>query len=222
MRVYHFRSKEHGLLAIEKQQLKVGKINDLNDPYELLATDFSDENERERFFRWKNEISERIGFLSFSKNMVSPLLWSHYADRHRGVALILDIDIDLLIPVSYCSNRISLNIGQIMQRGGFSAELAERLGSTKSLHWSYEEELRVAISLPECIFENGHMFEPISDQLKIVGVMAGALSDLTYEEVENRLPRGMSLEFSHARMDNLSFDIVQDIEQSVKVIEGKT
>jgi hypothetical protein len=58
MRVYHFRSKEHGLLAIEKQQLKVGKINDLNDPYELLATDFSDENERERFFRWKNEISE--------------------------------------------------------------------------------------------------------------------------------------------------------------------
>lgn len=221
MRVFHFRKKEHGLLALEKQQLKIGEIDELNDPFELLAADLTDELERSKFLNWKAEISGKIGFISFSKRMASPLLWSHYADRHRGVALIFQVDRELVIPVSYCANRLPLNIPEIMKNGGFSADLAERLGSTKSLDWSYEEEVRVAVSLEGCTTDNRLMFEPMNDQMKLIGIVAGALSDITPQDVESRLPHGQTLEFFRARLDNESFEVVLGEESSFEIIGKK-
>lgn len=221
MRVFHFRKKEHGLLALEKQQLKISEIDELNDPFELLAADLTDEVERRKFLNWKTEISRKIGFLSFSKRMSSPLLWSHYADRHRGVALIFQVDRELVIPVSYCENRLPLNILEIMKNGGFSAELAERLGSTKSLDWSYEEELRLAVNLESCISDNGLMFEPMNDQMKLIGIVAGALAKITPQDVESRLPHGQTLDFFRARLDNKSFEVVLGEEPSIEIIGKK-
>lgn len=138
MRVFHFLKKEYALLALEKHRLKVALIDELNDPFELLAADLSNGVERSRFLDWKNEISKKIGFLCFSKNTRNPLLWSHYADRYRGVALKLEVSNTLVVPVRYCRKRLKLDIPATIKNGGFPETLAEQLGSTKSIYWSCE------------------------------------------------------------------------------------
>ena len=139
MRVYHFLKKDYGLEALEKQRLKVATINDLNDPFELLAADISQSDERHKFIEWKNQISEKRGMLCFSKTWRNLLLWSHYADKHCGVALELEIKDDFIFPVQYSKKRLSLDIPVIMRAGGFTETLAEKLVSTKSAHWKYEK-----------------------------------------------------------------------------------
>jgi len=37
MRVFHFVNEEHGLDDLRKRRLKIAALNELNDPFELLA-----------------------------------------------------------------------------------------------------------------------------------------------------------------------------------------
>ncbi|MEW7972761.1 MAG: DUF2971 domain-containing protein [Candidatus Thiodiazotropha endolucinida] len=208
MRVYHFLSKEHGLQALEKQRLKVARINELNDPFELLAAELSDRADRQRFLKWKDETSCRIGFLCFSRRIINPLLWSHYADRHRGVALELEVDDQLAVPVQYRRSRMKLDIQRIKSSGGFSEKLAEQLGSTKSRHWLYEEEVRVAIDLQDCQSEGNLLFEPMRNGLKIVSITAGPLCELDSSEIRCRLAKGNEITLYYARIAFRSFDVV--------------
>jgi hypothetical protein len=46
MRVYHFTSTEFGLSDIALKRLKISRIEDLNDPFELLAAELSQKNSR--------------------------------------------------------------------------------------------------------------------------------------------------------------------------------
>jgi hypothetical protein len=158
-------------------------------------------------------MSKKIGFLSFSKTTKNPLLWSHYADRHRGVALELEIDDAIAIPVRYRKTRLPLNISSIMRNGGFTNELSEQLASTKSIHWLYEQEVRVAIHLAECTTEESLFFEQLSHQMKIKGILAGALCKLTSEEVQKSLQVSDKVTLRHYRRAFRSFNIVQNVAE---------
>lgn len=140
MRAFHFLNCEYALQALRNQRLKVATLNELNDPFELFAADLSDRNTRFAFRTWKNQLSERIGLLCFSRHWNNLLLWSHYADRHRGIALEFEIDEDIAIPVRYRRKRMRLDVDDIAAKGGFSEYLAEELYATKSRDWEYEEE----------------------------------------------------------------------------------
>jgi hypothetical protein len=220
MRVYHYLSKEYGLQALEKQRLKVGRIKELNDPFELLAAELSNRGDRRRFLEWKNETSRNIGFLCFSRHNKNPLLWSHYADKHRGVALEIEVDDQLAVPVQYRRSRIKLDIPKIMSSGGFSANLAEQLGSTKSNHWSYEEEVKVPISLKDCQSEGNLFFEPIGNGLKIISITAGPLCELDSNEVKCRLAKGKEIVLHYARIAFRSFDVVSNRAKRSEMIRA--
>lgn len=114
MRAFHLLSKQHALQALQNQRLKVAIFDDLNDPFELLAADLSDRRVRRRFVKWKTRTSKKIGLLCFSMTWRNPLLWSHYADRHRGVALEFEIEDDFVVPVQYSLSRMRLNVPHIM------------------------------------------------------------------------------------------------------------
>ena len=91
MRLFHFTSAVHGLAAIRTQKYKLSTFDNLNDPFELFAVDFADPEIRRLFRGFKEDFSRRQAMLCCSKSWSSTLLWSHYADRHRGVALELDV-----------------------------------------------------------------------------------------------------------------------------------
>ena len=85
-------------------------------------------------------------------------MWSHYADKHRGVALEMQVDPASVIEVRYTKSRVDWDVLKILAVGGFAAEHAEAIFSTKSSHWQYEEERRVAIKLQEAHSDEGLYF----------------------------------------------------------------
>jgi hypothetical protein len=74
----------------------------------------------------------------------SILMFSHYADRHRGVCLAFSADSKLRLgqplPVIYSDSYPKLRYAQIRSRGG---TLAESLFLTKCSAWKYEAEWRI-------------------------------------------------------------------------------
>lgn len=220
MRAFHLLSEKYALQALQNQRLKVATFNDLNDPFELLASDLTDKRVRRGFRLWKDRTSKTIGLLCFSRRWRNPLLWSHYADRHRGIALEVEIDDELVVPVRYSGRRLQLDVRRIMSTGGFTADLAEQVATTKSKHWSYEEEIRVPVNLSECIVEGNLRFEKLAGQLKITGLVPGALSKLTSREVQGALPRGHRVTLRWARLAFSSYDVVRNKAKPVQIIDG--
>src|SRR4029077_1056950 len=91
-RVYHFLSAGHALEHIEKKRIKISEIDQLNDPFELWCVSQDDHQVRAALREYKKEMSKRFGLICFCEDWYNTLLWSHYADKHRGMCLGFDVD----------------------------------------------------------------------------------------------------------------------------------
>lgn len=110
----------------------------------------------------------RHGVSSYALNPDSLLMWSHYANSHRGVCLKFDVLEDVrpfspLFPVQYeetypVLNHIRTNNGAVVTR----------LLTTKGKQWEYEEEWRV-VKMAET---GNHGFAPRALKEIIFGVNA--------------------------------------------------
>ena len=90
----------------------------------------------------KNTTNKR-GIACFSESDNILLMWSHYADSHKGVCLTFDIEKDLdffSIPykVDYLSNYPKINPFNVPENKEVQLVLA-----TKSNEWAYEQEIRI-------------------------------------------------------------------------------
>ena len=85
MLVYHFVNAHYGIEDIHKRRLKISRFMDLNDPFEFLGADLSDREFRRALKNTKVKLSESKGLLCFSESWRNPVLWGHYADKHKGL-----------------------------------------------------------------------------------------------------------------------------------------
>lgn len=92
---------------------------------------------------------EKVGVLALSANWNSPLMWSHYADQHRGICIeydTTDLEHPNIGPVNYGGPR-SINASDILawKRDG-SRSAKERIHKvwffSKASQWRYENEWR--------------------------------------------------------------------------------
>lgn len=212
MRVYHFVNREHGLDDLRQRRLKVATIADLNDPFELLCTDLSNAGTRKVIHAWKDEIGRRFGMLCFSKGWQNPVQWSHYANRHRGLCLAFDINDDAITPVSYQRNRSSVDsLG--LRKTDERAIL--RYLSTKYHHWRYEQEVRAYVRLENVDLTSGLYFTSFSEKLRLVGVIAGAMSNVSREELGLALGPELRLaQTFKGRLAFRSFRVVRQLDDS--------
>ncbi len=67
MLVYHFINAQYGIEALRNRRLKISRIMELNDPFEFLAVDLSDQRFREVMEKTKPKISKTNGILCFCK-----------------------------------------------------------------------------------------------------------------------------------------------------------
>lgn len=86
-RAYHVVSLRNGFDDLRNRHLKIAQLDELNDPFELWAIARPDRRLRQALRGTKQEMAQRFGLLCFRLDWHNPLLWSHYADRHRGLAL---------------------------------------------------------------------------------------------------------------------------------------
>jgi hypothetical protein len=77
LRVYHLTSAEYAISDLSLSRLKVARFGELNDPFELLATNLNDRRTRAAARQFKDNYNAAKGILCFSENWINPVLWSH-------------------------------------------------------------------------------------------------------------------------------------------------
>jgi hypothetical protein len=204
MRVYHFLPAIHALDDIQKKRIKISEIDQLNDPFELWCVSQEDLQLRFALREYKKEMAKRFGMICFCKHWHNPLLWSHYADKHRGMCLGFDVDDRVLKAVDYVQERSDLKTPP-------TKESADELLFTKYRDWQYEEELRNWFQLNER--EGGHYFYPFDGFVRLGEVIAGPLCTTPREEIEEAL-RGYhdTVVLTKARLAFRTFRVVENLQ----------
>jgi len=130
--------------------------------------------------------SKRFRLLSCSHRDDSILMWSHYADKHRGI--VLEFEVDELIsglPLSTYAYEVRYRTSPPTMSAlhddlaSFDAALNHVL-STKALEWSYEEEVRIKLLAPSHLASHephDKPFTPSSIKRVIVGLNLSAKSN---------------------------------------------
>ncbi len=183
MLIYKFLSEEYGLQALRSRRIKISRISELNDPFELLAPKLSDPNLRNAFHKMKSQMSKDKGLICFSKMRTNPLLWSHYANRHQGICLGFRTPRETLHKVIYTSRRPDPEY--LFSNSKLVREKSMRnFIATKYIHWRYEKEWRLWVGLEEKDPKTGHYFLDFSDNLNLVKVVVGAESNITCKTID--------------------------------------
>src|SRR5208282_4947339 len=202
-----FLNDRYGLEALRQRRIKVSRINELNDPFELLAPSLSDRETRHGFTKLKNNLARTRGLLCFSKDWTNPVLWSHYADSHRGLCLGFSFAHEV-IHVRYRRKRLRIKIPSLLSDPEKERIVMECL-STKFIHWQYEKEVRAFVNLAERDSNTGHYFFDFCESMTITHVIVGARSNLTRHEVRDALAeQSDSVRYFKARPAFKAFKLV--------------
>jgi hypothetical protein len=175
--LYKFRAIDKWLIeSLVSQSLYFAKPDTLNDPFdcridlkrlfkraELSATDdrknlFSSFLGNPKFFETWQSTFDNLGVCCFSREnrntLLNTLLWSHYADAHRGVCLKYQFRASYFLTeefhlttmgnVEYLAEPLTEWLKTApMDVYNFVVELAHKCLKTKSLAWEYEQEARI-------------------------------------------------------------------------------
>ncbi len=207
MRVYHFVSGDHGLEDLSKGRLKVAEFANLNDPFELLAIDLADRHTRRQFSMIRKKAMSGRGLLCFSKSWNSPVLWSHYAERHKGLCLGFDVPDHLGQDVTYLTRRTQLK--GLLPAATEADGGAGPLFFLKFQGWKYEDEWRRVVSLAQAICDGGLHFWPFGNDLRLREVVAGHLCLIPQSTLQRAIgDRGEGVRPVKARLAFTHFGVV--------------
>jgi hypothetical protein len=211
MRVYHFTSAKYALEDIQLQRLKISRFNELNDPFELLAADLLDKRHRVAFAKFKKQVNEKAGIVCFSGTWGSPLLWGHYADKHKGMALGFDVVEDKLIDVHYTSMRPKVKFDEVNRKIIHGPQVLNDLIRTKFTEWEYENEYRMFAKLDRLEKEAKLSFVKFSEDLILREVILGINCNTPIEKVRKLVSSGPSkIKVIKAGMALRAFKVIED------------
>ena len=206
VRVYQFLSAADGLTVLRTQRLRVSRLDRLNDPFEFLGANLSDPGHRQVLRSTKAELAKTKGLLCFSKTWRNPVLWGHYADKHRGLCLGFEIAKKHVRRVDYVKSRFSWP-------EHLSIAFMKKILFSKFSHWSYEQEYRSWVSLDDNV--KGHFYVPFSSELELKEVFVGAESTLTRAQIAKALGALVgSIEVTKVRAAFNTFQIVENLDAS--------
>ena len=117
--LYRYLDATAALKTIESRALKVGRVRDFNDPFEwrMGITNIIPEGEivaNSCIEGFIDEMQKETGVICFSETVIDPVLWSHYADKHQGVAFEVDYisDPKNLIKIEYTDKRVVFDVNR--------------------------------------------------------------------------------------------------------------
>jgi hypothetical protein len=178
IRAYHLTKLEHAISNIRLRRLKVATFSDANDPFELMALNLrGSENRgaRKVLRQFKEAQRTQLGMLCFSRHWENPVLWSHYADGHKGVCLGFDVAEDVLDEVTYVDDLLTARLGDEDDPSCIPQDLQDFLFLTKFRHWAYENEVRRFVALPDAEQTGPLFFWPFDERMRLREVILGHL-----------------------------------------------
>ncbi|GHT23570.1 hypothetical protein AGMMS4957_15310 [Bacteroidia bacterium] len=138
--LYKYRSLENwqwfvDILLINR--LYAAKYKDLNDPMEGKYYYHSGQLDEKTRDKLRDE-KANLRICSLSETSDNSLMWSHYANGHKGVAIGVAID-----DKRYDVGKIHYDGQSFVKQKDFSDRLAKEILQHKSDIWKYENEWRV-------------------------------------------------------------------------------
>jgi hypothetical protein len=124
------------------------------------------------------EYDSHTGLLCFSADWTNPVLWSHYAAKHRGICLGFDLKRNRAELVRYEDERILAQLGDPPNPVNLDPALQRLLLCTKFRHWQYESEHRVFVPLKNTLADGPLHFVPFDPELQLREVILGPLHTL--------------------------------------------
>jgi hypothetical protein len=211
MKLYHYLSSNHALSNINRRRIKISKLDELNDPFELVAANHSEKDQRNILNGWKETMAKKWGILCFSRTWKNPVMWSHYADRHKGMCLGFEVSNEVTMPVKYTKNRLNVDIEELHDRGMLDKRVMDRLLKTKYVDWNYEREVRVYSSIKDKYEQTGLFFYPFDEKLRLAEIIAGPLCEISENEIKKNLSeKDLGVKIVKSR---LAFKTFSDVEQ---------
>lgn len=210
MRVFHFVTAEFGLDDLRRRRLKIATLNELNDPFELLAVNLVDWRVRMTMRQLKEDFAEVFGLLCFSRSWRNPVQWSHYAANHSGLCCGFELPAEILFPVIYSRKRLVVEAESLRDGDQISPELIRQFLLTKYSHWKYEQEVRAIVELEAEDHGTGLHFADFSDELRLATVIIGARCEITKESIAEALgDLASTVEIFRARLAFRTFSVVR-------------
>ena len=141
--LYKYRSLDNWKYILDiilNKRLHLSQYKELNDPMEgfYYYTDDIDRRLQEKIRNKKLEYK----ICSLSKKYDNTLMWSHYANSHKGIVLGVDIkNKNKLKKVDYVEDLVldSSNVAKSTRE----TDVAKTILSKKLTPWEYEEEVRI-------------------------------------------------------------------------------
>jgi hypothetical protein len=212
MIVYQLTSHKHALNNLKNKRIKISKIEELNDPLELLGAQLGDKRLRASFKKMRENIAKNYGILCFSKYWHNPVIWGHYGDKHYGIGLGFEVPESELQEVNYVPSRKLVNFNPSDGKTTLNEESMLQLFCQKFEDWSYESEYRGWASLDEKDKETGLYFINFSDNLRLKKVIIGPRNSAKPQDIKDLI--GTSFRGVKIIKSRLAFN-------SYRVVENK-
>ena len=215
MRVYKFLSAKWALRDITEHRIKLSEFEDMNDPFELSGSRWSDPQVDTLLLDYT---SATVGALCFSTNWNNPLLWSHYAEKHSGICLGLDIDAqpgEVQTPTYVDGPEMQepAVLFEALRTGDFRAAEGPLMRKLllKFKGWLYEDEVRMFARLDGK--NGGPSYFDVGKKLVLRQVIAGVRCMVSRKKIDECVRRGghsTPVEILKARLSFDSFQVVED------------
>lgn len=182
MRLYKFIDAEFGLKSLTERRLKISRLDEQNDPFELFADSQANRASRARVRRERAAIARNWGMLCFCADWRNPVVWGHYTEKHHGLCLGLEVDERDAHEVVYIDERLR---EEQLPTNMSPKDRPPDLAHMKFAAWHYEQEYRVWCRLDP----NGPalQFAPFNARMRLTHVFLGARSKVTSPEVRTAL-----------------------------------
>lgn len=208
MLLYHFLSEEHAKDDIINRKLKTSSILDVNDPFEFLNFNLSNHELRPKLEFARMHLNNTCSFVSFSKSWNNPVLWSHYADKHKGVSLGFEINDRLCQEITYSRTRIKLDPKKVFDQN-YMEDMISLALRTKYIHWIYENEVRIFVDRIDTT--SALHYTKFDDEMALKEVILGCRCGSKVKDYTKLVKDyGNYVKVIRARMSLNSYEIIQD------------
>ncbi len=211
MRLYYMTTLETlERFILPELRIRVSTFDKVNDPFELLGARLTDKEWRRQFGGLYNHWVETLGFVSFSDNWRSPLMWGHYARNHTGVCLGIEIPARRVWQMNYQPERLELLLKVSHLEAAIDDEVIKQVVTTKFQDWAYEREWRYMSRLEYKDEDTGLHYVEFSPEFELREIIAGARCERSLPDLRRQVFGNTStIRVSRARAAFGTFSMVR-------------
>jgi Protein of unknown function (DUF2971) len=213
--VYYYTPPEYALENLKNDRIVVSRIGSINDPFEMEAVNLKNPDFRKRYKAYRDKVWEpNQGFVSFSRSWQISIMWSHYAQMHKGLCLAFEVNSDKFVDVRYLQERLFPDIANETFSDFVGEDQMPDLFGTKHTHWAYEEEVRTFVDLRDQEPDvNGRYFFDFGNDIRLRKVYLGPDTQWGKTDVEDFL-KDKSIPVIPTRRSFQHFKVVRQKDQN--------